>query len=85
MTALDDKPKFELTDPASLPDDPAATINRHHLAALQDKVSPQDVENRHLHLDEDGNVVLAEPVVRRHGELGAVLVERGHKFSGPTT
>lgn len=81
MSALADTPQFEIIESASLPDDPADAINRRHVEALlAASVTPQETEHAHLDVVDEA-VVLREPVVRQHAELGAVLAQRGHEFA----
>lgn len=59
--------------------------NRELLDRLksQDSYTTNAAELKHLRVDEDGNFILPEPAVREHGELGLVLTDSAHDFTGP--
>jgi hypothetical protein len=70
-------------------EDPGRVINRQLVrdlrsAARQTTGSGQGYwKNRHVEVDEDGTVHIKQPAVREHGELGPVLQDPGHSFTGP--
>lgn len=59
--------------------------NRELLNRLksQDSYTTKHAELRHLRVDEDGNFIVPEPAVQEHGELGLVLTDSAHDFTGP--
>jgi hypothetical protein len=68
--------------------DPGQVINkplvRQLKAAAKATGSKDYYKNRHVTVDENGNVTLPDVKVRNHGELGPVLSVAQHAFSGPS-
>lgn len=67
--------------------DPGQTINRQIVdnlkAAAQKTGTAAYWKNRHVTVNADGTVNLPEIAVHEHGELGAVLGDAAHSFTGP--
>lgn len=68
--------------------DPGQIINRpllNQLKAASKQTGGGDyAKNRHIRVDEEGNVTLPEIKTHNHGELGPVLTEADHAFAGPS-
>lgn len=62
--------------------DPARSLNAQQVDALT-STSSDEAAARHLIVGEDGDVSLPAIAVHEHGELGPVLGDAGHEFSGP--
>lgn len=67
--------------------DPGHIINRPLVADLKNAGrvggDPDYWQSRRITVDADGSVHLPDIAVRDHGELGPVLTERSHDFTGP--
>lgn len=63
----------------------AKQINRQYLRQLksQDTYTTDAAKLKHLRVDEDGNLLTQRVAVHEHGELGPVLSDAAHEFSGP--
>lgn len=74
-------PIFASADPGQVINRPL--VNRLKAAAKQTGAGDY-AKNRHITIGEDGNVALPEIKVHNHGELGPVLTEASHAFTGPS-
>lgn len=67
--------------------DPGKVINKPLVENLKNAGNatgdPDYWRSRKLTVDEDGTVHLPDVAVHQHGELGPVLTDANHKFSGP--
>lgn len=68
--------------------DPGQIINRQLVrdlkAAAKQTNSPDYYKNRHITVDENGEIHFPETKVHTHGELGPVLTHAEHAFAGPS-
>lgn len=74
-------PIFGTSDPGQVINKP---LRRDLKAAAKATDDPTYYKNRHITVDEDGNVKLPDIKVHRHGELGPVLSDASHAFAGPS-